>query len=139
MFTFFLDENLHGEKFASVLRNADIPIELHKEHFEPGTEDTVWIPEVASRGWIAVTGDVNTRFNPLEKRAIVISRARMIHVKPGKNATHHVLAVNFVNTYEKICRFLERNDAPCLATLTRPSKEEDRLLNKPGNVNPQKL
>ena len=139
MFTFYLDENLHGNKFASVLREAGILVELCKDHGYVGVEDTVWIPEVAERGWIAVTGYIRTRFRPVEKNAIIVSRARVVHVKHGKNATHEMLAKNFVNSLSKINRFLERNEAPCLATLTRPAKLEDFLSGKPGNVNSQDL
>ena len=139
MFVFYLDENLHGDKFANVLREAGVSLELCKEHGFSGADDTLWIPEVAKRGWVALTGDIKTRFRPHEKEVIIVSRARMIHVRKGKNATHEMLAINFVNSLAKVERFLERNEAPCLATLTRPSKVEDYLAGKSGNINPQDL
>ncbi len=139
MYIFFLDENLHGDKFATVLRDAGIAIELYKAHYPPGVDDTIWIPEVANRDWISLTGDVRTRFKPWEKAVIVRSNARMVHVKKGKNATHKMLATNFVNTFDAICRFLDTHSAPCLATLTRPSKIQDYFAGKPGGVNIQKL
>lgn len=139
MFTFYLDENLHGETFASVLRAAGISIELCKDHHFSGVDDTIWIPEIAARGWIIVTGDVKTRHKSWERQVIIGSSAKMIHVRSGKNATHRMLAQNFVNTLPRIEAFLNKNPAPCLATLTRPSKLEDYRAGKPGNINKQKL
>ena len=139
MSIFYLDENLHGNTFANVLRKANIRIELCKDHGFIGVDDTVWIPEVASRGWIILTGDIRTRYRPLEKQVIITSQARMIHIKSGKGTTHKMLATNFVNSLSIINKYLKLDEAPCLATLTRPSRSEDSLSGKPGNLNPQKL
>lgn len=137
--TFFLDENLHGNIFADILKAANIPVELCKTHFPQGTDDTDWIPWVAQRGWVAVTGDKKTRFRPEEKEAIIVSGIKMIHLINGKNATHSMLANNFVYTYDKIVSFLDKNNAPCLATLTRPTTMDAYFRKLPGHVNPQKL
>lgn len=139
MFVFYLDENLHGNTFASVLRDAGLQIELCKDHGFVGVDDTVWIPEVASRGWVILTGDIRTRYVPWEKRVIITSRAQMIHIKSGKSTTHKMLATNFVSSLSIVDKYLSSNEAPCLATLTRPVRPEDTLLGKPGNLNPQKL
>lgn len=139
MYTFFLDENLHGDLFADILKAAGISVELCKTHFTQGTDDTDWIPWVAERGWIAVTGDRKTRFRSEEKAAIIVSRAKMIHVVKGKNATHVMLANNFVYTLKEIVAFLDKSGTPCLATLTRPSSQDAYFRKLPGRVNPQKL
>jgi hypothetical protein len=78
--TFFLDENL-GQSFATILVQAGIATELHRDHFDPGVLDTVWIPAITEKGWIGVTLDVQTKFNPREIEAIVVSKARILHLK----------------------------------------------------------
>lgn len=118
--TFYLDENL-GSTFAKTLIDAGLTVEFHKNYFSPGTPDTIWIPDISQRGWIGVTLDINTRFNPLEIEAIVTSKARILQLRVGKNGTHPILAKNFVQTMPKIIDFLKNNPAPCLATITRPS------------------
>lgn len=90
-----MDENLHGKIVPDILRKAGLEVEQHKDHFEQGLDDTVWIPEVSRRGWIAVTLDVNTRKALVEVKAIVSSKARMIQMIPRKNATHEKHARNF--------------------------------------------
>lgn len=98
---FFLDENLHGNIVPSILEKAGLQVEQHKKHFEQGVDDEVWIPEVARRGWIAVTCDINTTFTKDQVRAIIRSKARVIHMVNGKNPTHPALANNFVNSVKR--------------------------------------
>jgi hypothetical protein len=133
---FYLDENLDGEAFWSVLLAAGLEVELHRNHFRRGERDEVWIPKVAANGWIAVTGDIKTRFTVTQKRAIIESNAQMIHVRHGKNATHAKLATNFVNSLDKIRDFLEKHELPCLGVLMRPSSIDDYFRGKPGSVKP---
>lgn len=127
---FFIDENLDGPLFTNILIDAGLDIKKHRDHFEAGTPDVDWIQEVASKGWIAVTGDEKTRENYQEIAMIVRTNARVLHIKNGKNATHKMLAENFVQTIKKIEKFIEKNDPPCMATITRPNDS-----GKAGNVN----
>lgn len=131
---FFLDENLHGNIVPNILRDAGLEVEQHKDHFEQGLDDTVWIPEVARRGWIAVTLDVNTRKALVEVKAIVSSKARMIQMIPRKNATHKKHAHNFVNTLEEIKAFMAKHQPPYVVVLTRPDKTEDFDNGLPGDL-----
>ena len=109
---------MEGGKFAEILIAEGLHIEQHRDHFENGTADTIWIPEVAKAGMITVTGDENTRYKPQEIKMIVISKARVLHVVNGKNATHPMLAKNFAQTKEKIesfsrkewCSFFSKNN-----------------------------
>lgn len=50
------------------------------------TPDTVWIPEVASRGWLIITRDSNISVNRAEIAAVRDSGARMVALA-GKEAT----------------------------------------------------
>ncbi|MDQ3396874.1 MAG: hypothetical protein M3511_03740 [Deinococcota bacterium] len=134
--TFFLDENLHGKIVSGVLRKAGLQVEQHKDHFKQGVNDEVWLPEVAQRGWIAVTCDVNTRFARVEVESIIRSNAQVIHMINGKNATHPALAQNFINSLGEIYKFIEKHQPPFLGVLVRPSRLEDFSAGKPGRVRP---
>ena len=50
-------------------------IERHDHHFEPDTPDEEWLPKVAARGWIAVSGDKRILRRSLATAAIHRSRA----------------------------------------------------------------
>ena len=136
---FFLDENLQGDTFAQILRAASINVEFHRDHFAPSAPDELWIPEVAQKGWIITTGDVQTRFNIAQVQAIVNSRAQVLHVRTGNNATHPTLARNFVNSFKAIEAFFEQHPPPCVGTLIRPSRQEDFFRGKSGKVDLKKL
>jgi hypothetical protein len=48
----FLDENhCRNPHLISAITDAGIRCEKHLDHFPPGTEDTVWLPEIGKRGW----------------------------------------------------------------------------------------
>jgi hypothetical protein len=44
------------------------------------------------------------------------------------------LAYNFVNTLQKIERFIQNTPAPFIASLTRPSNPKDFEKGKPGDI-----
>ena len=50
--------------------------ERHRQHFPPGTEDSVWLPFAGQKGWILLTKDKRIRFNDLEKQAVIANRVR---------------------------------------------------------------
>ena len=131
---FFLDENLHGNIVPGILERTGIQVEQHKQHFGQGVADEIWIPEIARRGWVIVTCDENTRFTKTQVQAIIRSKASVIHMVNGKNATHPVLATNFVNSVKKIHSFTEEHEAPFIGVLMRPSKQDDFYRGKAGTI-----
>lgn len=41
--TYLLDENLGGIVISGALKAAGATVEIHGNHFAPGTEDVVWL------------------------------------------------------------------------------------------------
>ena len=58
--TFFVDRSL-GKQVGRRLREAGATVELHDDHFEETTKDSVWTPDVTARGWVILTKDKNIR------------------------------------------------------------------------------
>jgi hypothetical protein len=131
--TFFVDRNLVARSFVQILKNADVVIELHEDHFRHNTPDNVWIPQVAAQGWIIVTGDRRIASNPDERQAVIDSNGRSIHLVMGRNGNHKIVATNFVNSIAKIEKFVNQNQPPFLAVLRRPNDKEF-AINKPGHI-----
>jgi hypothetical protein len=51
-FIIFLDENhCRNPHLLQALEEAGVRFESHLNHFEPGTEDTAWLPEVGA-SWL---------------------------------------------------------------------------------------
>ena len=59
---FFTDRDL-GKDFPRILREADLTVERHDDHFRSDTPDEEWLTEVGRRGWIAITHDKRIRYN----------------------------------------------------------------------------
>lgn len=118
---FYLDENLDGHTFVSVLLAARVAVVRCRDLRLGGLPDEVWIPQVSEMDLVIVTADVRTRYRFAEKQAIVAAKARVIHLRLGKRATHANLAHNFVNTLPDIVRFVKRSQRPWIVTLARPA------------------
>ena len=116
--TFFTDRDL-GRQFPSVLRDAGISVERHSDHFPDNMPDEAWIAAVAGRGWIAVSHDKAISRRPNERAAVFAAGLGLLIVV-GK-ATHRDLAMNFVATYPRIARFIERYEPPFIARIYRPA------------------
>jgi hypothetical protein len=130
---FFADRNCGGRIFPEALRQAGIVVHRHDDHFGEDAEDGVWLPEVASRAWVALTFDKRIRHNDVERAAVFESGARLI-LLTGANATALELARNFVNTLPQILAFLDRHPAPFIARVRRPSPVADIEAGRPGAI-----
>ena len=73
----FLDENLHNCKaILDALSEANVRVERHGKHFNPGAADVEWLPFIGHQKWLLITVDQNIRYNELERRAIERSQVR---------------------------------------------------------------
>ena len=74
--TFFFD-NCLSPVLAEGLRTFGEDVQHLRDSFPADTEDSVWIPEVAKRGWIVVTRDKRIRSKRAELDAILKSGLSM--------------------------------------------------------------
>lgn len=132
-FEFFADRNCGCHRFPDELRRAGIVVHRHRDHFADDVDDAVWVPEVAARGWVAVSFDKNIRRNELERDAVFLSGARLV-LLTGANASADQHARNFINTYPAIEAFLHAHPAPFIARVKRPSPASDVDLGRPGMI-----
>ncbi len=114
-YTFFSDEDLGTKIFPVPLRDAGVRVEALTNHFPAGTNDVDWIPVVAQREWVALTHDLNMRYNTPERNAIMRSGLRVIVIRSG--STRAEMALTFLDLHERIIHFLEHNPAPFIARL----------------------
>ena len=86
---FYVDEDLRPVGAAMMWTRRDVVVcdaDLIRDDLPRGKADEEWIPVVAARGWIAVTGNVEIRRNPVESALAVRSRLRVVcvHDETGK-------------------------------------------------------
>jgi hypothetical protein len=74
--TFFFD-NHHSPELLERLREQGVDaVHLRDQFSDRGLDDALWIPEIAARGWVLVTGDHRLRSRHGERA--VFRQARLI-------------------------------------------------------------
>lgn len=120
----FLDRNLGNRKLASLLAAAGIPHRCHSAFFPPDAPDDQWIPECARNDWIIVTGDKRIETDPINRQAVINSRARMFLLDEGGSRAIGWAAALIVSR-TRIYEIVREYDGPFFATITR---ETSRLV-----------
>jgi hypothetical protein len=129
---FFTDRNL-GKRFPQILRDADLVVERHEDHFAHDCPDEVWLEGVGRHGWIAITHDGRIRYKPNELAAVMQHRVPLL-VVIGK-AAFPELATSFVATQARILDFVARHQPPYIAKVYRASaKDMDVDPMAPGRI-----
>lgn len=117
----FLDRAIESQVLADALQAAGARVELHRAHFRPDTEDTVWLSEVGRRGWFVLTRDQRIRYNPLEREAVKAAQVG-VFVLALKNLTGPEIAVIVVTALPAIERTALRFPCPFIAKILRDGK-----------------
>ena len=79
--TFYVDET-YGPGLVRLLRDIDLHVVTYRDvpGIESGDRDVDWIPNVAERRWIAVTGDKRLRRKLVELHTIQNARLGLVLV-----------------------------------------------------------
>jgi PIN like domain len=127
---FFTDRDL-GKALPNALRKAGYKVEMHDDHFlNTRTRDDVWLPEVAKRGWIALSHDKHIR-RVKEERDAAMQAGLALFFLIGKR--HEDVISNVVATAPKIIRFREKHLPPFIAHVIRPPSKF-AVGTRPGEV-----
>jgi hypothetical protein len=111
---------------------AGFAVERSATHFpDPTTPDEVWLPEVARRGWIALTHDKRILRVKLERDA-AMNAGLALFALIG-NMRHGDLAKNLVATVPRIIRFREKHEPPFIARVHR-CEAKFVVGSRPGSV-----
>ena len=113
---YFTDRDL-GRQFPEALIAAGLRVERHDQHFPTDTADAVWIPEVAQRGWIALSRDKRIRYSPLALNVLRESNTRLF-VLVGKLSTQESVDI-FLEHQTAIEHFIKTESPPFIAKIRR--------------------
>jgi hypothetical protein len=106
-------------------------VEVHDVVFpDSRTKDEIWLPQVASHGWIALSHNKRQRTVKIERDAHMRAGGRLFHLI-GKD--HQETIRNLIATVPRIIRFVEKYPAPFIARVTRPEIKFP-VGSRPGNV-----
>lgn len=104
-------------ELADALHQRGRLVRMHKQVFPDGTPDRVWIPEVASRGWIIVTRDRRLQTRHMEWMAIRRAKARVLWFK-GDRASNVDITEGFLKALPKIDALTAALQPPYIIKIT---------------------
>ena len=109
-------------------------MERHCDYFPDDAKDEDWLTEVGKKGWFCLTHNKRIRYSPNEIDAVMRAGVGLF-VLMGARAAHRELAENFVNTSNKVHKFIKTHPRPFIAKIYRPTKKL-RLssASRPGDV-----
>lgn len=90
---------------------------MHKQMFPDRTPDRVWIPDVASRGWIIVTRDKRLQTRHIEWMALLRAKARVLWFK-GDRASNVEITEGFLAALPKIDKLTATLSTPYIIKVT---------------------
>jgi hypothetical protein len=93
--TFFFD-NHHAPALVKQLKEQRVSAVHLREEFPASTDDEVWIPQVAERGWIVLTGDLRIRTHKKVKLAFRQARLITFFMQAGYTTKHSHVQVRWV-------------------------------------------
>jgi len=90
----------------------------HLDHFQRGTPDETWLPEVGRQGWVLLTADKQIRYNRLEKRALERYSVCEFVFASG-NLSGSEMASALEQAITKIQRLWQKTEPPFVASVTK--------------------
>ena len=118
---FFIDRSLGKNIFPAILKKNGLKVEVHDDHFPQNARDEKWLELVGRKKWVAVTGDREIRYNPLEKKALINAGVRTFLLM-GKNKSGEQLAGQFIKGIKKINKILAGHKGPFIAKVYSDGK-----------------
>ena len=118
LYTFFLDRASESTALYSALKAKGANVEMHRNHYEDDEDDEVWLPEVATKGWIIIS---QNQFNALEREAIRNAGGCAFLVVHGDMKGEEEAAM-IAAALPKMLRILKANQAPFIARIYSAKK-----------------
>jgi predicted nuclease of predicted toxin-antitoxin system len=116
----YLDEDLDCNSIYEALNAAGASVFRHRDYFDQGEKDYVWLPAVAANGWIVITKDEAMQRGEIEKVAIRNSKARVFILVRGDLSAAEMAEI-FVKALSPIERVVRKHAPPFIAKVYRDS------------------
>ena len=113
-------------------------VELHKSYFVHDADDDQWIPDVAARRWVILSGDKRLAVEPLNKEAVKMSRAQVLLVT-DTNSLPEQWASSIIVGRQKIQELLGKNPGPVFIKIGKQARDhvnvakEHLYTSRPGD------
>jgi len=106
----------------TLLREAGISVRWHAAEGFPSkeTSDDAWIRDVASKGYIIVTSNKTIETDPIERQAVIESKAKVFFLEEKNSRAVHWAAAIIVSK-AKIYEVVRENEGPFFMNVVRNS------------------
>jgi hypothetical protein len=108
---FFIDRSLGQKVIAERLRQSDVQVAIHDDHFRQNALDEEWLSEVGKRGWIVLTKDDRIRYRPAALESYRRNKVRVFIFGSGEMKARE-MADAFIRALPKIFRLIRNKPAP---------------------------
>lgn len=120
--TFFADRS-SGKQLAERLKEIDLNIEKHDDHFEQNTLDVVWLEECGNRDWVIISSDKAIKKNFLEKQALMKSNLASFFFTTANLTSEQQFQI-VEKAIKRIANVISSNKKPFIARLDKESGVE---------------
>lgn len=121
--TFFIDRCLGSKRVVTALRQAELTIEIHKDHFAPDAPDVDWLPVVGELGWVVLTKDANIARRVLEKIAVTRAGVRLFALTSQGLSSDEMITI-FTQAIVPMQKLIRKHPAPFIAKIHREGRVE---------------
>lgn len=117
----FLDRDQGSKRMPTILKEAGLNVRWHAgEGFAATEADEVWIRAVAARGCIIVTSDKGIETDPINRLAVIESKAK-VFILDEKNARAVHWAAALIVSKDRMYETVHDNAGPFYMNVVRKS------------------
>ena len=118
-FTFLVEESL-GKRLASALLDLGLKAITHVDNpdLPRGIDDEQWAKETGTAGWVVISKDIETRYKPNEREAIVRYKTRVIQFTRGNWTSEQMIAA-FTEARRRVEKLLNKQPGPFIARISK--------------------
>ena len=139
-FTFLVEESL-GKKLARALIDLGLKAITHVDNpdLPRGIDDEQWAKETGQAGWVTISKDIEIRYKPNEREAIVRYKARVLQFTRG-NWTSEQMITAFTEARRRVENLLNKQPGPFIARISKKGEITrvftERDLSGPSPITP---
>lgn len=123
----FIDRSLASKRLPQILVKMGFEVEIHKDYFVEDLEDDKWIPEVASRKWVILSGDKRLAVEPLNKKAVCDSKSQVLLVTDSNSLPEQWAASIIVGRY-RIQELLDKHPGPSFIKIGKQARDHVQVV-----------
>ncbi len=113
---FYVDECLDSDCFVEVLESAWIKVVRHRDLFEKGISDEVWMKKSSEMGYYPLTYDYKIAQSENQTKFVMDMCLGLFIIRSGR--THLQRAQLVAQNNAQILRFIKKNYRPYIAIIT---------------------